>query len=273
MSRLDRLAQRLRYQASKFYIPEDRVHILQTRTLGFDLLVRANEDVGRAIHFARSFEPLETDFLRGVLHPDSVCLDVGANVGYFTMLMASIATRGCIHAFEPLPLNAALITASAALNGFRNIVLAAAAVGAEPGTVEFVEATDSAYSSIHDTGRKGVGRRFDVPVVTLDAHVEKHALGSIDVLKIDVEGAEGLVIEGAAALLADPARRPSIILIELFQPNLDGFGTTVAAIVGMLIANDYTASVLDRSGRQQAYDPATDRHYNLIFTANRGAVA
>lgn len=273
MSRLDRIVQRLRYQASKLSIPEGRVHVVQTRTEGFDLLVRANEDVGRAIHFAKSFEPHETDFLRGKLRHDSICLDVGANIGYFTMLMASIATRGAVHAFEPLPLNAALVTASAALNGFRNIVLTTAAVGSTPGTVEFVEAVDSAYSSIHDTGRKGVGRRFEVPVVTLDAHVEAHALGAIDVLKVDVEGAEGMVIDGAAALLADPARRPETILIELFQPNLDGFGTSVAAIVGTLTGHGYSASVLDRDGRQRAYDPAADNQYNLIFSAARGAGA
>lgn len=271
MSRLDRIVQRLRYQASKVRVPEGRVHVIHTRTQGFDLLIRANEDVGRAIHFAKSFEPHETDFLRSVLRPDSVCLDVGANVGYFTMLMASVATRGVVHAFEPLPLNAALITASAALNGFRNIVQTTVAVGTTPGTVEFVEAVDSAYSSIHDTGRKGVGRRFEVPVVTLDAHVAAHALPPVDILKVDVEGAEGLVIGGAAALLADPARRPSTILIELFQPNLDGFDTSVAAIVASLTGHGYTASVLDRDGRQRAYDPAADSQYNLIFSAARAA--
>ena len=271
MSRLDRFAQRLRSQASRISVPEGRVRIIHTRTQGFDLLVRANEDVGRAIHFARSFEPHETAFMRAVLRPDSVCLDVGANVGYFTMLMASVATRGTVHAFEPLPLNAALITASAALNGFRNIVLTTAAVGTTPGTVEFVEAVDSAYSSIHDTGRKGVGRRFEVPVVTLDAHVAAHALGPVDVLKVDVEGAEGLVVGGAARLLADPARRPATILIELFQPNLDGFSTSVGAIVETLLGHGYVASVLDRDGRQRSYDPAADNQYNLIFSAARGA--
>lgn len=270
MSRLDHVVQRLRVAASHLTVPDSQVQIVHTRTQGFDLLVRANEDVGRAIHYARSFEPHETDFVRRALTPASICLDVGANVGYFTMLMASVATSGHVHGFEPLPLNAALVTASAALNGFPNITLTQAAVGSEPGTVEFVEAVDSAYSSIHDTGRKGVGRRFEVPVVTLDAYLAAHHVGPVDLLKVDVEGAEGLVVDGAAGLLGDRTRRPTTILIELFQPNLDGFGTSVAAIVATLVRHGYEASVLDREGRQRAYDPASANQYNLIFSAVRG---
>ena len=266
MSRLERLVERVRTDVSRWRVPPGRPHVVHTRTQGFELLVRADEDVGRAIHFARSFEVPETDYLRSVIRPDAVCADVGANVGYFTMLMASVARQGVVHAFEPLPLNVALIAASTGLNRFTNIRLNQTAVGDAPGEVEFAEAADSAYSSMHDTGRKGVEARFTVPVTTLDAYFGG---GAVDVLKVDVEGAEALVMAGARALLADPARRPTVILIELFQPNLDVFGASVTAIVAELTDLGYRAQVLGEAGLVD-YDAATSRQYNLVFTAARG---
>ncbi len=266
MSRLERLVARVRTDISRWRVPAGRPRVIHSRAPGFDLLVRADEDVGRAIHFGRAFEVAETDYLRSVIAPRAVCVDVGANIGYFTMLMASLARQGVVHAFEPLPLNVALVAASAALNRFANVRLQQTAVGEVPGEVEFAEAADSAYSSMHDTGRKGVEGRFTVPVTTLDVQFPETA---IDILKVDVEGAEGLVLAGARALLADAARRPTVILIELFQPNLDVFGTSVAAIVADLVGLGYRAQVIGDGGLVP-YDAATSRQYNLVFTATRG---
>ena len=265
-SRPERLAAALRVKLSKLRVPSGRPHIVHSRVPGFDLLVRADEDVGRAIHFGGTFEAAESIYLRRIIAVDAVCIDVGANVGYFTMLMAQAARAGTVLAFEPLPLNVALIGASAALNGFANIRVVQSAVGDAPGTIEFTEAADSAYSSMHDTGRKAVGRRLAVPVTTLDLALGD---GRADVLKIDVEGAEALVLGGAQALLADPGRRPTVILIELFQPNLDVFGASLGDIVGQLLGLGYTAQVLDEGGGLQAYDAAHSRQYNLVFTATR----
>lgn len=268
-SKIERVFQALRYHTSKLLVSDKQVRIVQTQTQGFELLVRANEDVGRSIHFARAFEVAETLFLRRIVGPDAVCLDVGANVGYFTLLMAKQAVRGAVHAFEPLPLNVALITASAALNGLRNIRVNAAAVGEALGEIEFVESVDSAYSSILDTGRKAVGARFKVPVLTLDAYVAQQGIDRVDVLKVDVEGAEAMVMGGAQALFTDRVRRPTIVLIELCQENLTPFGATVGAIVGTLLSYGYTASVLDREGHLVPYAPASQHQYNIVFSAAR----
>lgn len=268
-SKIERAIQALRYRASKIVVPDGQVRIVQTRTQGFDLLVRANEDVGRWIHFGRAFEVAETVFLRRIVGPEAVCIDVGANVGYFTLLMANAAPRGMVHAFEPLPLNAALVAASAALNKCRNIRVNAAAVGETPGEIEFVEAVDSAYSSIFDTGRKAVGSRFKVPVVTLDTYLTEHGVGPVDIMKVDVEGAEAMVLGGAARLFGDRARRPTTLMIELCQENLTPFGATVAGIAETLTGYGYSASVLDREGGLIPYAPASQHQYNIVFTATR----
>ncbi len=266
-TRLDRAVQRVRTDLSRWRVPPGRPHIIHTRAPGFEMLVRADEDVGRAIHFAGAFEAAESEYLRSIVAADATCVDVGANIGYFTLLMAQCAPRGVVHAFEPLPLNVALIAASAALNRFDNIRVNRSAVGDSIGEIDFAEASDSAYSSMHDTGRKAVGGRSTVPLTTLDAYLGDDP---VDVLKVDVEGAEALVVAGAAATLADPRRRPTTILIELFQPNLDVFGARLVDVVTNLTGHGYRAAVLGSDGRLADYDPATSQQYNLVFTTTRG---
>ena len=247
-------------------VPPGRRRIMHAHVPGFELLVRADEDVGRAIYFNRNFELAEMHYLRRVIAADAVCADVGANIGFFTMLMAAAAPAGVVHAFEPLPLNVALIQASAAINRFDNLRIHASAVGAETGEVTFAEASDSAYSSILDTGRKPVERRLTVPLTTLDT---VFAATALDVLKVDVEGAEALVLAGAARLLADPARRPTVLMIELDQQNLTAFGAEVPALVATLTGYGYLPHVLDTRGVLISYAPATQDQYNLVFTAPR----
>ncbi|WP_166430569.1 FkbM family methyltransferase [Polymorphobacter arshaanensis] len=265
-SLFDNVLALLRYKASLLSVPRAIPRVIQTETNGYVLLVRANEEVGRAIHFVGNFEIDETAFLRSVLRPDSVCIDIGANVGYFTMLMAQIATNGSVHAFEPLPLNAALLTASAELNRFENIQLNQCAVGGEDGTVSFAQAEDSAYSSIRDTNRKSLARMLTVPIVRLDSYAAQHGLARIDVLKADVEGAEGMILAGATGLLGDPARRPRVMMIELYEPSLAIFDTSIAQVMTSLAGYGYVPHVIGAGGALRPYDRDRDVHkYNIVF--------
>jgi FkbM family methyltransferase len=258
-----RAGQQLRDRMSYWLVPSGRTHIMHSRQPGFDLLVRADEDVGRQIHFMRSFEEREAAFMRSIIAPDATCFDVGANVGYFSLLMASCATAGQVHAFDPLALNVALIGASAALNRFENIRVNRCAVGDRIGEVEFSEASDSAYSSMLDTGRKAVERSFRVPMTTIDAYRAEQGIGRIDVLKVDVEGAEAMVIEGARATLADSAVRPATILIELYEPNLASFGASAAGVTEVLAGLGYAPHSLGLDGLVPYVPSATD--YNIVF--------
>ncbi len=265
-----KLERRWRDWRSRVAVAPDRLCVMHSQVGGFHLLVRANEDVGRAIHFTRDFEAAETAFVARILRHDATCLDVGANIGYFTVLMAGLAPQGQVHAFEPLPTNAALLHASITMNGFDNVTLNCAAVGDKAGEVAFTQASDSAYSSMHDTGRKPVARTLSVPMITLDDYCSDKGVGVVDLLKCDVEGAEGLVLNGAQALLSSPDRQPAIILIELHQPNLDLFGTKVSTLMETLAGFGYRAHTLSENGRLIAHDPASgSRHYNFVFSAPR----
>src|SRR5262245_3843816 len=121
--------QRLRLKVSVIRCPKNKRRVIHSRINGYDLLVLANEDVGRSIYYGGSYEPAESKYLARRISRDSLCIDVGANVGYFTLLMAKVASAGSVHTFEPIPLNTSLLRASIELNGFTNIFVNQSAVG------------------------------------------------------------------------------------------------------------------------------------------------
>lgn len=261
-----RIWKRLVKKLSLLVVPKTRKKVLHTHINGYQILVLANEDVGRSIRFSCDYEPAETMFLTKFLSDDSICLDVGANVGYYTLLMAVHAPRGQVYAFEPIEINAALLRASTALNGLSNIEIIRSAIGATIGETRFSQSVDTAYSSLFATDRNPTEREISVQVTTLDQFVKEHSLSKIDVLKVDVEGAEGLVVEGAKLLLSDPARRPRLVLLELYQPNLAPFKTDVLSIVNLMVKVGYTPFFVSTSGGRVPFSTgALNEFYNVFF--------
>ena len=271
---LKKIERRWRDAQSRRRFPPDKPYVAHARVGQHHLLVRANEDVGRTIHFLHDFERGEQLFFERVIRPTAICLDVGANIGFFTILMAGKATAGHVHAFEPLALNAALLAASIELNGFTNVSLVQSAVGAEDGEIAFSQAVDSAYSSIRDTGRQAEARLLTVPITRLDTYLNARAVGPIDIMKCDVEGAEGLVLDGAGELFSSYERQPAILMIELFQGNLDHFNTDVTRIEAQLTAAGYAAHTIAEDGSlRPANAPLPAGVYNHVFVAPRGRAA
>ena len=253
--------------ASKLFIGRDKRQIRHVFLKDFQILVAANEDVGRQIMLFKDFEPEDSKFFRDAIRPTDICFDVGGNVGFFAMLMASRASQGKVHVFEPIPLNAALIRTNAELNGFTNISVQNVAVGDAEGTVQFSISVDSAYSSMKATGRSNEERALDVPLRTLDAYIAEAGVPRVDIMKVDVEGAEGLVIGGASRLLADKDRRPRLVLLELFDENLQPFDTSVEQILKKMTEIGYSAFINNKNYLVPFDINMSDKFYNIIFTA------
>jgi FkbM family methyltransferase len=138
----------------------------------------------------------------------AVCVDVGAQAGYFTLLMADLAgPEGRVHAVEPLPSNVALLTANVALNGLSpRVSVHAVALGndaqgeitlrpAYPGSMNAARVPDGTPDALR------------VAATTLDRLLGD--LPRLDVMKIDAEGAEHAILEGGDALLA--RHRPLLV--------------------------------------------------------------
>ena len=209
------------------------------------MLVCANEYIGRELCLFRRFEPGETRLLAGMIRPDDICFDVGANIGYYTCLMAARAASGQVHAFEPVAFNCALLNANLQLNNFSNVVCSQIALSNHQGTTSFSSSEDGAFSSLIATGRRRELDSLQVRVDTIDGYVAAQGLPRVDVMKVDVEGAEALLVEGAMGLLSDPARRPRLVMMELTSTNLAPYGVTVTAVLNTMRSVGYRAHALE----------------------------
>jgi FkbM family methyltransferase len=240
---------RLVWGMSKRVFPPERIRLIQLDLGGRMLIVPRNEDVGRQLYLFRSYERRESTFIRNRIRPTDICFDVGANIGYYATLMAQAAPSGEVHSFEPVPLNWHLLSLNVLINGFQNVMSNNIALGDRQGRVAFSAASDGAYSSMVPTGRRSESARIEVEVDTLDAYIHARGIKRVDVLKVDVEGAEGLVLQGARRLLSDPARRPRITMLELFDANHVPYQTSIGEIIRQMAEFGYSPKIVDPGGR------------------------
>ncbi len=153
--------------------------------------------------------PIQAALAR-LLAPGDVFYDVGANAGFFSLLAAKqVGDAGRVFAFEPLPENLASLREQIAVNSLSHVEIVEGAIGATTGTAELSFASGQ-NSEAHLGSPKSEGESVTtVPITTLDAFVAAHRRPTL--VKVDVEGAETAVLEGAPRLLADG----TTFLIEL----------------------------------------------------------
>jgi FkbM family methyltransferase len=141
-----------------------------------------------------------------------VFFDIGANLGFFSLLAAHIAglADGRVYAFEAAPDNAAAIRANAALNAIENVDVLAVAVADRSGTGRLQVVDDQSWSKLAEYGEHPLTEKvIDVELVAIDALVAAGRVPPPTVVKIDVEGAELAVLEGMRETIE--RHRPAII--------------------------------------------------------------
>lgn len=155
----------------------------------------------------------EMRFVLDTLRPGDIFIDVGANVGTYSLLAASVPDV-CVWAFEPSSLAYARAVENVALNALENRVrVVRAAVGATEGTALLTTGLDT-VNRVAKTG--DFPDLEEVPLVALDAFLTDHGFSKVRIIKIDVEGGEVDVILGAANILS--ATKPAL-LVERNHPE------------------------------------------------------
>jgi FkbM family methyltransferase len=154
-------------------------------------------------HFAGLYEPSVQKCIAERLRPGGCFIDVGANIGFFSLLAATLAgPDGQVIAVEPVPANADLIKANATLNRFNNVTVVRAAAGAANRTGDLILARHHGGAALASAPTPPDARgRLSVPVVTLDGLVSHLGLPPPTMVKIDVEGAELEVLAGMPGTL------------------------------------------------------------------------
>jgi FkbM family methyltransferase len=190
------------------------------------------------------YEPFETSLFEQEVRSGDVVLDLGANIGYYTLIFASrVGPAGHVYAFEPDPENAELLRRNVELNGYRNVTAVEAAVSDEQQTLTLYLSDESKAHRIYDAG--GGRGTATVEAVRLDDWFAQHGeTARIDIVKMDIEGAEGLAFAGMRGLVA--RTRPRLLVTE-FQPrSLARCGTEPAAYLAALRAAGYALYEIPR---------------------------
>jgi len=217
---------------------------------GVTVMMDVTEFTCHGLYFhGQTYEPATVRCLVEHLGPGQTFVDVGANHGYFSVLAARlVGPAGRVFAFEPNPSVFEQLAEHVACNGLTNVTTERKALAEREGTLElFVSAcaANSGLSSITPgsqafaSGSLDRDRHVQVHVTTFDRWRRARAVERIDLLKIDVEGAEMLVLRGMVETLAEAP--PTGIICESHGVG----GTNEDEASRMIVAQGYDASDLD----------------------------
>lgn len=215
--------------------------IRKTSYQGFDLYYsRGTSLIGR-IQGCSIYEPDLSRCIVNLLSRSEkpLFLDVGANIGLVTLNILAEIPHTLIHAFEPSPHQYKLFKKTIHANGLENrVILHAAALSSEAGTCDFAihNTVDASGDGFKDTGRAGPAHFITVECYTLDHWWELTGRPSVTAAKIDTEGSEFMVLQGARLLL--DSCRP-VVFMEIWPGNIKVYPFEVEDIISWLNQKGY----------------------------------
>lgn len=180
----------------------------------------------------------QQEFIDSILEEKSVVFDVGANIGIFALEVLFLRPQSVLTCFEPVPLNFNRLKKNLARNGFNSASLECLALSSPsaPKRMEFSADIRSPFT-MHFAENNDTST-IEVNVISLDAYCEEREIEKIDLLKIDVEGYERDVLQGARNLLG--RRAVTNIWIEVCPANLARAGRSVRDLWNVWEALGYT---------------------------------
>lgn len=215
------------------------------------------------------FEPAELALVSRLLKPDSVFFDIGANAGIYSLLASKVSPSAKIFAFEPTQKTFGLLGRNLQLNGARNVTAVHLALGNFSGTATLnlnVAGKDglNTMGALSHPDTEAAGRET-VPITTLDAYVGSAGIERVDLMKVDAEGAELAIFEGASGLLARPDA--PVILYEAFSFITRGFDYHPVEIYWLLERHGFACFTLNSETGKLAVPQASRAYDSMILAA------
>lgn len=168
------------------------------------------------------YEPLETELLKKEINEEFTVLDIGANIGYYTLIFAKcVGSMGRVYAFEPDPENFSILKKNVEMNGYSNVVLEEKAVYSRTGKISlFLNEENKSDHRLYETENNR--ECISIDAIRLDDYLMKIDQ-RIDLIKIDIQGAEMAALQGMKKVLE---RNTDIKFVTEFLPlALSKFGT------------------------------------------------
>lgn len=234
---------------------------------GMAIRVPWNDVCGRAIFRSGCYEPETLNVVERLLMPGMVFFDVGAQVGQYTLIASKlVGPTGQIHSFEPDRETFEWLSANVRLNALENVQLNSMALFRETSRRVLYLAQS------HDIGSNSLSRPLyfsghtqEVETITVDEYMRTKLVDRIDMIKIDVEGAELAVLEGATALLT--RENKPLILIEFEEERQRVFGSSCATLAEFLRRHGYTLFRIGQISLEEYVQNSNDLpSFNVLAT-------
>lgn len=237
---------------------------------GHTILLDSHDSLGLSKH--KVFEPFETEICKREIKPGDIVVDIGANIGYYTLIFARlVGPNGKVYAFEPDPNNFELLRANIEANGYKNVVLEQKAVLNKLGEAKLhISFGNNGDHRLYDSndGRSSIL----VEVVALDEYF-KYRERAIDFIKMDIQGAEPGAFSGMRSLVQDNDNLK--LTTEFWPAGLQRFGVTGADYLKMLENSSFYLYEIDESRKRlerldastilEMYPTESEDHTNLLL--------
>jgi FkbM family methyltransferase len=222
--------------------------------------------------YCRNFEVTEREFVNHFLRSGDVFVDVGANIGLFTLIAASrVGSTGKVIAFEPTSKTYERLVGNVRLNRLCNVDCVRSALSDHTGELDLVRSADGfdAWNSFAGPTTTQTVSRERVGVIEWDRYAEAHLLsGNVTMMKIDVEGWESRVLAGGREILS---RSDSPVLqVEFTDDAAQAAGSSCRALYEFLESLGYHMYIYDADRHSLTQDGLRDRYpyVNLLAVKN-----
>ena len=186
-----------------------------------------------AVLYCGLYDYDDMNFLLRYLRAEDSFLDIGANIGVYTLLAASKIHSGSIYSFEVLPKNYERLKENLKLNKFEQVKTYEIAISNQTGTVGLNLAEGDSMPFITHSA---TDKTITVPTDTLDNLLQNQPLANLTLAKMDIEGAEILALKGALSLLKQ--QRPHVWILEI-NDTVSNFGHQKQDLVNFLNSYGY----------------------------------
>ena len=245
-----------------------RAAVLKLRRWDVRMFLPANwRGFGKFIFvFRENYEP-ELTHLEKILSPGKVFIDAGANFGIYTLVASKlVGETGRVVAFEPTTQSFSTLTQNVALNGLTNVLTLSVALSEKPGRAWLYHGPDPVRNSLGKAPSWG-GEAEEVVTDSLDNMFQQGLIERVDVIKIDVEGAEELVLRGATNILK--FMHP-VIIFEINPETSACLGLSAHGASELLKSLGYEFLILDEHARGYASE-SRPPYFNVVAVPGRSS--
>lgn len=228
-------------------------HVLKpqfTNVQGHKMFLDSKDSLGLSLNGI--YEKFETELVKKMVTEGDVVVDVGAHIGYYTLIFAKcVGNGGIVFAFEPEPNNFSLLSKNIEINGYKNVNLEQLAISDFDGTcVLYTFNTSSGANRIYKPLEKNYknSKPIQIKAISLDDYFTNRPENKIDLIKIDVEGAEFNVLKGMQNIMKKNINLK--ILLEFNPYFLENAGANPKHLIDFLQDRSFKINYLDEENNR-----------------------